>query len=478
MDRKGQINKKHYELGHKNIKGLLLRLSFPSMIAMFANAIYNIVDTIFVGRGVGALGIGGVAIVLPIIAIVSSFAHLIGIGTATLMSRQLGAGKENEVNRIAGNGVFMILLVGIFFTLTGELFTVPILRLFGATDGILPYAHDFARIIFIGMLWFPFCVSTSNYVRAEGNAQSAMNAMLIGILVNVVLDYIFIFPMKMGIQGAALATILGKFTTFIYLIAYFSSKKSIIQLKLRHFKLHKKILKPTISVGLSGFGMRSSSSLANVALNHTLGFYGGDMAIAIFGVIYKTTLFLGMPLFGLNQGMQPIVGYNYGAQKYDRILKTIRLGFTYSVIYGVAAIAAFEIFTREIFSLFTHENTLLEEGTRAMRIVISMMWLIGISISATGIHQAMGKAKSAFLLAILRWVLLVTPLILILPGIGNLGLDGIWYAFPLADLLTATIALLVLWSTLKKNAIFSEYSNPNNSRIMQDKVKDTNTLKN
>ena len=444
---------KHYELGKANINSLLIKLSLPSMLAMFANAIYNLVDTIFVGRGVGSLGIGAVAIVLPIVAIVSSFAHLIGIGSATLMSRQLGAGKEKWVNRIAGNGMFLVILVGIFFCVIGEIFTDPILKTFGATPGILPYARDFARILFVGMLWFPFCVSTSNYLRAEGNAREAMYAMLVGIGVNTLLDYIFIFPMNMGIQGAALATILGKLTTFIYLIGYFTSSKSIIRIRFRHFRITKKILKPTISVGLSGFGMRSSSSVANVALNHMLGFYGGDMAIAVFGVIYKTTLFLGMPLFGLNQGMQPIVGYNFGAEKYDRILKTIRLGFTYSLIYGMVAIIIFEIFPLEIFSLFTNDSALLSEGTHAMKIVLSMMWLLGISISSTGIHQAMGKPRAAFFLAILRWVILITPLIFILPRIGGLGLDGIWLAFPVADMLAAFISLRILTQTLRKNNI-------------------------
>lgn len=428
------------------------------MLAMFANAIYNIVDTIFVGRGVGSLGIGAVAIVLPIIAIVSSFAHLIGIGSAALMSRQLGAGKEKWVNRIVGNGMFLVILVGIFFCVVGEIFTDPILKTFGATPGILPYARDFAQIIFIGMLWFPFCVSTSNYLRAEGNAKDAMYAMLIGIGVNTLLDYIFIFPMNMGIQGAALATILGKLTTFFYLIGYFASRKSIIRIRLRHFRITKNILNPTVSVGLSGFGMRSSSSVANVALNHMLGFYGGDMAIAVFGVIYKTTLFLAMPFFGLNQGMQPIVGYNFGAEKYDRILKTIKLGFVYSVIYGVIAIILFEIFPREIFSLFTKDKALLSEGPRAMRIILSMMWLLGISTTSIGIHQAMGKSSAAFLLAILRWVLLVTPLIFILPRIGGLGLDGIWLTFPVADLLTALISIWVLMQTLRKSNIKTRFT--------------------
>lgn len=451
------MTKKHEELGYKNISNLLVKLSLPSMIAMFANAIYNIVDTIFVGRGIDAIAIGAVAIVLPIMAIVSSFAHLIGIGTATLLSRTLGAGKEEKINAITGNGFLLSLIVGIFFSAIGLLFTDPILKLFGATPGILPYAHDFAKMIFIGMLWFPFCVSTSNYLRAEGRAKDAMNSMLIGLLLNVILDYIFIFPMDMGITGAGLATILGKLATFIYLIVYFTGPKTIINFKLKYFRLNKNVLKPTVKVGLSGFGMRSSSSFANVALNHSLGFYGGDMAIAIFGVIYKVTLFLGMPLFGFNQGMQPIVGYNYGAEKYTRIMKTIKLGFSYSLIYGIISIVAFEIFAEDIFSLFTKDTGLIDQGVRAMRIVISMMWLMGLSINIMGIHQAMGKSQSAFILAILRWVLLITPLIFIIPLIFKLGLDGIWFSFPIADLLAGVISVLILRSTLKRTNILYKW---------------------
>src|SRR6056297_784791 len=446
---------KHKELGTANINWLLLKLSFPSMIAMFANAIYNIVDTIFVGRGIGAQGIAGVAIVLPVVAIVSSFAHMIGIGTGTLISRQLGRKEEEKVNRTAGNGFLLVILVGAFFSTIGFIFTDPIMKAFGATPTILPYAHDYGKIVFIGMLWFPFCVSTNNYLRAEGNARDAMNAMLLGIIVNVVLDYIFIFPLRMGMQGAALATILGKFATLVYLILYFRQPNHVINFKFRCLRLNKQVLKPALSVGLSGFGMRSSSSVANVVLNHTLGSLGGDMAIAIFGIIYKITLFLGMPLFGLNQGMLPIVGYNYGADKRDRIVKTIKLGYSYSLIYGIIAVVLFMVFSKEVFALFTNEATLLEHGPRALRIIISMMWLMGIATCTMGVHQAMGKAKSAFILAIQRWVLLIVPLILVLPKIGNLGLDGVWYAFPIADFTAALIASLLVYKTLKKENIIS-----------------------
>ena len=369
---------KHKELGTANINRLLLKLSFPSMIAMFANAIYNIVDTIFVGRGIGAQGIAGVAIVLPVVAIVSSFAHMIGIGTGTLISRQLGRKEEEKVNRTAGNGFLLVILVGAFFSTIGFIFTDPIIKAFGATPTILLYAHDYGKIVFIGMLWFPFCVSTNNYLRAEGNARDAMNAMLLGIIVNVVLDYIFIFPLQMGMKGAALATILGKFATLVYLIVYFRQPNHVINFKFRCLRLNKQVLKPALSVGLSGFGMRSSSSVANVVLNHTLGALGGDMAIAVFGVIYKITLFFGMPLYGLNQGMQPIVGFNFGADNPERIKRTIKLGFMYAVGYGILAIIFFQIFAEPIFGLFTKDQNLMQEGPRALRIIISMMWLMGI----------------------------------------------------------------------------------------------------
>ncbi|MFO7829871.1 MAG: MATE family efflux transporter [Bacteroidales bacterium] len=441
------------KLGSNKISRLLFSLSLPAMVGMFANAIYNIIDTIFVGRGVGSLGIAAVTIVLPIIAIISSFAHMIGIGTSSLISRKLGKNDVQEVNTIAGNGFLLTILVGVFFSSIGILFTDPIMRAFGATESILPYAHDYGQIVFIGMLWFPFCVGTSNYLRAEGFAREAMYSMLLGIGVNTILDYIFIFPLDMGIRGAALATILGKFATLLYLIWYFSSSKSIISIKLRYLKLQKHILKPSLSVGLSGFGMRSSSSFANIVLNHTLGALGGDTAIAIFGIIYKTTLFFGMPLFGLNQGMQPIVGYNYGAELYERVKHTIRLVIKYSLIYGALAVIFFEIFAREIFTLFTNEQALLEQGPRALRIVVMMMWLMGVTTMSMGIHQAMGQAKQSFVLAIQRWILLITPLILILPKIGELGLDGVWFAFPIADFVAAIVSLIILYRTFKRQKL-------------------------
>ncbi|MCF8309051.1 MAG: MATE family efflux transporter [Bacteroidales bacterium] len=449
------MSKPQAKLGTEKINRLLIKLSTPAMLAMFATALYNIVDTIFIGHGVGSMGIAAVAIVLPIVGIISSFAHMVGIGSASLLSRSLGAKKYSMVDNIAGNSMLMIFLIGVFFTTVGLIFNEPVLRLFGATDKIIPYASAYSQIIFIAMLWFPFCVSSNNLLRAEGNAKEAMNAMLLGMIVNTGLDYVFIFPLNMGMEGAALATALGKFANLIYIIYYFNSSKTIITLKPKNFRLKKYIVKETTGVGLSGLGMRSSGSIAVVILNHTLGSLGGEIAIAIFAIIYRVSLFIALPLFGLNQGMQPIVGYNYGAEQPERVKKTIRIGLGYSLFFGLFIVGIAEIFPREIYSIFTNDPELISRGTGAFRIVVSMMWVMGISIAGTGIHQALGMKKSSFLLSIMRWIILVVPLVLLLPNLFGLGITGVWLAFPLADLAAALITISILVHTLYVHEIIS-----------------------
>jgi len=449
------MSKPHAKLGTEKISRLLLNLSTPAMTAMFATALYNIIDTIFIGHGVGSMGIAAVAIILPIIGIINSFAHMVGIGSASLLSRSLGAKRYEKVESIAGNSMLMIFLISVFFTTVGLVFNEEVLRLFGATDKILPYATAYSQIIFMAMLWFPFCVSSNNLLRAEGNAKQAMYAMLLGMLVNTVLDYVFIFPLNMGMEGAAWATAIGKFANLVYIVYYFNSRQTIIKLRLHHFRLKKDIVRETIGVGLSGLGMRSSGSIAVVILNHMLGRLGGEVAIAVFAIIYRVSLFIVMPLFGLNQGMQPIVGYNFGANQPDRVKKTIRMGFTWSLIFGIFIVGVAEIFPRQIFSIFTNDQNLINEGTGAFMIVVSMMWAMGISIAGTGVHQALGMKKSSFLLSIMRWIILIVPLVMILPPFFDPGIQGVWLAFPIADLLAAIITMVILGRTLFVHKIIS-----------------------
>ncbi|MGM0565477.1 MAG: MATE family efflux transporter [Bacteroidota bacterium] len=443
----------HTKLGTDSINRLLFKLSTPAMMAMFATALYNIIDTIFIGRGVGSMGIAAVAIVLPIVGIINSFAHMVGIGSASLLSRSLGAKRYEQVHAIVGNSFVMIILISLFFAITGLIFNEEVLRLFGATDKIVPVAKPYSQLIFISMLWFPFCVSSNNLLRAEGNAREAMNAMLLGMIVNTVLDYIFIFPLDMGMQGAALATLLGKLANLLYIVYYFNSKKTIIRVKLPELRLRKPIVKEVVGVGLSGLGMRSSGSIAVIVLNHKLGALGGEIAIASFAIIYRVTLFIAMPLFGINQGMQPIIGYNFGAEQFRRVIKTIIRGMGYSVIFGMLIVGFAVLFPEMIFSVFTNDKELIDYGSGAFSIVVSMMWVMGIYTTGTGIHQALGKKTSSFILSIMRWVLLIIPLVIILPFFTKTSESGVWMAFPVADLLAAAITLLVLRHTLKKHNI-------------------------
>jgi|AntRauTorckE6833_2_1112554.scaffolds.fasta_scaffold01209_8 putative MATE family efflux protein len=445
----------HAKLGTDSINKLLLRLSTPAMLAMFATALYNIVDTIFIGRGVGSMGIAAVAIVLPIVGIINSFAHMVGIGSASLLSRSLGAKRYEQVNTIAGNSFVLITLISFFFATVGIIFNEEVLRLFGATDKIVPVAKPYSQLIFVSMIWFPFCVSSNNLLRAEGNAREAMNALLLGMVVNTVLDYIFIFPLQMGMQGAALATLLGKLANLAYIVYYFNSKKTIIRIKPENLRLKKSIVKEVTGVGMSGLGMRSSGSIAVITLNHTLGSLGGEIAIAAFAIIYRVTLFIAMPLFGLNQGMQPIVGFNFGAGKLARVKQTIKTGMLYAILFGVFIVGIAELFPKAIFSVFTNDKELIEYGTGAFVTVVSMMWVMGIYTTGTGIHQALGKKTSSFILSIMRWVLLIIPLVLILPKFLIPSVDGIWLAFPIADLLAALITLLILRRTLRIHGILS-----------------------
>ncbi len=443
----------HAKLGTDSINKLLFRLSTPAMTAMFATALYNITDTIFIGRGVGSMGIAAVGIVLPIVGIINSFAHMVGIGSASLLSRSLGARRFDKVNSIVGNSFVLIILISVFFASLGLIFNEEVLRLFGATDKIVPVAKPYSQLIFISLMWFPFCVSSNNLLRAEGNAREAMNALLLGMVINTVLDYVFIFPLQMGMTGAGLATAIGKLANLLYIVYYFQSKKTIIRVKAENLRLKKDIVKETTGVGLSGLGMRSSGSVAVITLNHILGNLGGEIAIAAFAIIYRVSLFIVMPLFGLNQGMQPIVGYNFGAKQFDRVSKTIRLGMFYSVLFGIFIVGLAELFPREIFSIFSKDQQLIDYGTPAFRIVVSMMWVMGIHISATGIHQALGKKKSSFWLSIMRWVLLIIPLVFILPPFMSDAVQGVWLAFPLGDLLSATIAVIILQKTLLRHGI-------------------------
>ncbi|HHV71594.1 MAG TPA: MATE family efflux transporter [Clostridia bacterium] len=437
-------------LGTEKISKLLLNLSLPATVGMLVNALYNVVDTIFIGRGVGSQGIGGLAIAFPIQIIILAFALTIGVGAASAVSRSLGANEREKANKAAGNAFLGIIILSSAFSIFGLLFVDPLLRIFGATETLLPYARDYISVIFLGSVFYSFAVAANNLIRAEGNAKTAMFSMIIGTGLNIILDPIFIYPLEMGIKGAAWATIISQFCSFIYVLVYLYSGKSVLRVKFQHLKLEREILREIFSVGSASFVRQISGSIVAMVLNNSLKFYGGDLYISILGIVNKVIAFLSMPVFGVVQGMQPIAGFNYGAGKVDRIRETVKLSLITTIALASSSWLICEIFAPQVVSIFTDDGEIITKGSSVMRVAIAMIPVIGIQVVGAGLFQALGKAFPSLLLSMLRQVLLFIPLALILPRIFNLGLWGIWLAFPAADLSATLITAFFTRNQMEK----------------------------
>lgn len=447
------MNERSLRLGNEKISTLLFNLSLPATVGMIVNALYNVVDTIFIGRYVGTLGIAGLTIAFPVQMVIMALGQLIGIGAASAVSRSLGAKDIERADYVVGNAFLSIGLLSIITVLSGLIFLEPLLKVFGATETILPYAKAYMWIIFLGSIYFPFVVASNNLVRAEGNAKAAMYSMLIGTGLNIVLDPILIVGLKMGIEGAALATILSQLASLLYILKYLFGEQSIFKIKTHHFKPQRDIIKEIITVGFAAFARQIAGSIVAIVLNNSLKFYGGDLAISILGIVNRMTMFLFMPLFGIIQGMQPIVGFNYGAQKIDRVKETVKLSIITTTILATMGVLIGELFPDVIIRVFSEDVALIENGTQVVRIVISMVPVVGIQIVGAALFQSLGRAVPSLILSLLRQVLLFIPLVLILPRLFDLGLLGIWITFPIADMISTIITAILLQREMRTIAL-------------------------
>ena len=437
-------------LGKEKISKLLVSLSVPATMGMIVGALYNLVDTIFVGRGVGAVAIGALTVSFPIQMIIMAFAIMIGMGSASAISRSLGAKNIERADNVTGNSFISIVFFSSVIAILGLTFTEPLLKLVGATDTILPYAREYITIIFYGSVFRSFAMSTNNLIRAEGNAKVAMISMMIGAGSNIILDPIFIFVFKLGVKGAALATIIAQFFAFLYIIRYLYSGKSSLNVKFHHLKPRINIIKEIITVGMASFFRHIAGGIAGIIINTSLSFLGGDVALIVVGILQRVTMFIFMPLFGVVQGMQPIVGFNYGAKKYERVKETIKLTILVTTIMATLGWCFIELFPSLVFNIFTSEREVIEKGIPVIRIVISMIPLIGIQVVAAALFQSLGKAVPSLILSLLRQVLLFTPLVIILPRVFELGIMGIWVSYPIADVLAVILTVFYMRNELKK----------------------------
>ena len=438
-------------LGNESIGKLLLRLSIPATIGMIVPALYNLVDTIFVGQGVGLLGIAGVSVAFPIQMIIMSFAQMFGIGGASLISRRLGAKDVDNAELTMGNVFSLVLIMSALVAIFGSIYIEPLLRLFGATEDIMPYAVDYMSVILYGTIFFSFAMASSHIIRSEGNARIAMNTMLISAGLNVILDPIFIYDvipflnipgLNMGTRGAALATVLAQVTTVVYLAFYFIKGKSLVRFRVKNLKLRIPIIIEIITIGLSSFTRSVAASLLTIVLNNSLAIYSGSLGIAVYGVIHKLIMFTLMPMFGIVQGLQPIIGYNFGAKQPERVRLALKTGIKVAVGISTLGFILLMFFTDTMISIFNNDPELLKVGTHALRVVILVFPLVGFQVVGSGYFQAVGKAVPALILSMSRQLLFLIPLILVLPLV--FGLEGIWAAFPIADLLSIILTFIVL----------------------------------
>ena len=424
-------------LGTEGIGKLLVRMSVPATVAMLVNALYNLVDTIYIARGVGTEAIGGLSIAFPFQMLVMAFAMMIGMGTASVVSRSLGAGNRERAYRAAGNSFVISALFGIVVTALGYLFIDPILKLFGATPLLIGYAKDYLFVVLSGTLFITFAMSTNNIVRAEGRATVAMITMILGAAFNIVLDPIFIFGLNMGVRGAAFATVISQFLSFAFLMAFFLSGRSALKIQLRHLKLDRSVTREIFALGIPAFIRQGGMSIVIIIMNNSLGYYGGDIYISVFGIIFRILHFVLMPLFGLVQGFQPITGYNFGAGNIDRVKRTVRLSILASTTLAAIGFLLLILIPGAIFRIFSNDANLIITGIPVLRVIVMIIPFIGIQVIGASYFQAIGKAAPAFFLGLSRQFILLIPLMVVLPLV--FGLWGIFAAYPAADFLSTLL---------------------------------------
>lgn len=440
-------------LGESPIHKLLIKFSLPAILGMVVNALYNIVDRIFIGRiANGSIAIGAIYVTLPVALILMAFAMLIGIGGNTLASIRFGQDRKEEADTIANNSLLLLGIIGIVLSVVGLIFTEPILRVFGASETNIQYAMNYLRIVLVGAPLQTIGFGMNNFIRGEGNPKIAMLTMIIGALTNIILDPIFIFGFNMGVKGAALATIIGQILSAIWVLRYFFSGKSMLTLGIKHLKFNPTTVKQIVANGTAPFSMQIAASMVTAFFNNSLQHYGGDLAVSSMGVVNSVSMMILMPIFGMNQGAQPIIGFNYGAEKYDRVKKALKYSVIAAVTVTSAGFIIVESFPELILRLFISDPAdfavMANYAVPGLRIFFLMFPLVGFQIISTAYFQATGKPKQSMFLSLSRQVILLIPAMLIFPLFFDL--NGVWMAAPFADFFTTLLTSILLYRNMKE----------------------------
>lgn len=449
-------------IGTEKVSKLLFQFSVPAIIGMTINALYNIVDRIFIGNSpdLGAIGLAAITICFPIMIIIMAVGILFGVGGATVFSINLGKGDIERANKAISNATTLLIVFGLMITIIGEIFLKDLLIAFGASEAMLPYSEEYLRIILFGALFQVLAMGMNNFLRANGKPKLSMMTMLIGAIINTILDPIFIYVFRMGMTGAALATIFSMFVSMLWGLYHFLKKSEPHRIRLKNMKLEADLALEVISLGIPGFLLQLSGGLLSAILNSSLLKYGGDIAVSAMGIVNSIQNLLILPVVGLNQGLQPIVSFNYGAKQHTRVKEAVLLGIKTASIISIAGFLVGQIFPKFMVSLFNQDPELLKFGEYAMRTWFKMTFLAGFQIVAANFFQAIGKPTKAMMLTLTRQVLVLIPCIIVFSKLW--GLNGILYAAPFADLTSTTITAIFFISFIR------EYSLASSEKILEN----------
>ncbi len=417
---------------------LLMQYAVPAVIAMIATSLYNLVDRIFIGQGVGPMAISGLAVTFPFMNLASALGAAVGVGSSTLISVSLGRKHYDKAQNIFGNSVVLKIIIGITFSVVCLIFQEPILRLFGATDQTLPYAKDYNGIILYGNVITHLYLGLNAILRSASKPNHAMAATVFTVVLNAILDPIFIYVFHWGIRGAAIATILSQFTALYWQLYLFSDKKQIIHFQKGIYRLKWGIIRDIFAIGLSPFSMNACACLVVIIINNALVRYGGDYAIGAYGIGNSIVFVFLMIVIGINQGMQPIAGYNFGAKKYGRMFQVLKLSIIFAVVITSVGWIIGELFPWYVVRLFTTDADLTAQAVRGLRINAILLPIVGYQMVITNFFQSIGKAKLSIFLSLSRQLIFLIPLVVILSRI--FGTDGVWAALPCSDAIATIMA--------------------------------------
>ena len=440
------------ELGTRKIGPLLRGYAIPAIIAMTASSLYNMVDSIFIGHipGAGAMAISGLAVSFPLMNISTALGTLVGVGASTMISVFLGQKKYDAANRVLANEITLNIIVGLIFTFFALYFMDPVLRFFGASDNTLPYARDYMVIIAAGNIITHLYFGLNNVIRASGNPRLAMGLTIFTVTSNAILDPLFIYTFGLGIQGAAIATVLCQGMALTYTMIYFFDKKKFLHVELRSvIRLDWKIAGDSLAIGMGPFLMNLASCIVVLFINNQLLRYGGDLAIGAFGIINRLSFLFIMVVFGFNQGMQPIAGYNYGAKQYSRVREVYIRTAMWGTIVTTAGFIMAVVFPKFAVDLFTNDPQLEEIAVKGLRAINIMFPIVGFQMVTTNLFQCLGMVRKSIFLSLTRQLLFLLPCVWLLPRLTDSVL-GIWLSFPVSDLLSAITTGILAFFLLKK----------------------------